>query len=93
MKHSIEVTIAALPSVRTLMIPVIFKIVLANGAANEASSSLKANPISAYLKAQVSLVPSPQNETNVSGYYYNKVIKSPLLFGFIRAYTFAFLST
>lgn len=56
----------------------ILKIVLVNGAANEASSVDKANPTSAARNAQVSLVPSPQNPNILFLFYFNNVIKSPL---------------
>lgn len=56
-----------------------------NGAANEASSVDNANPTSAYLKAQVSFVPSPQKAKKFFLSYFSKVIKSPLWFGFILA--------
>lgn len=58
-----EVTNDALPSINNVTIPLIFVILLENGAANEASSLDNANPTSAVLNAQVSFVPSPQNET------------------------------
>lgn len=63
----------------------ILKLVLVNGDANEASSSDNANPTSAYLNAHVSFVPSPQNPIKFNLSYFNINIKSPLLFGFIRA--------
>lgn len=49
-----------------------------NGAANDASSVDNAKPTSAYLNAQVSFVPSPQNAKKFFLSYFNKVIKSPL---------------
>jgi hypothetical protein len=49
-----------------------------NGAANDASSVDRARPTSADLRAQVSLVPSPQNAKKFFLSYFNRVIKSPL---------------
>ena len=66
-------------------IPVILKSELVNGAANEASSVDKAKPISAYLKAHVSFVPSPQNETKFLSSDLINPIRSPLFVGFILA--------
>lgn len=61
------------------------KIEEVNGAAKEASSVDNAKPTSAYLNAHVSLVPSPQNAKKFLLSYFNKIIKSPLWFGFILA--------
>jgi hypothetical protein len=85
LKHSTHVTKQALPSFIRLIILDILNYVLVNGEAKEASSLDKANPTSAYLKAHVSLVPSPQKAIKFYLSYFNSNIKSPLLLGFILA--------
>lgn len=63
---------------------------LVKGAAKDASSSLKDNPISALRSAQVSFVPSPQNATYVFGRDLRCLTRSPLLDGFILANTLVY---
>lgn len=60
LKHSTLVTKEALPSLIKLTILDILNTVLVKGAAKDASSVERANPISAERRAQVSFVPSPQ---------------------------------
>lgn len=90
LKHSTHVTNDALPSRISVIIELMLNTVLVNGAANEASSVDNANPTSAYLNAHVSFVPSPQNARKFYLFYFSNIIKSPLLLGFIRAYTYMF---
>ena len=83
LKHSTHVTNDALPSFMRGSIPDMLKSELVNGAANEASSVDNAKPISAYLKAHVSFVPSPQNEIKFLSSDFINPIRSPLFVGFI----------
>ena len=85
LKHSTHVTKHALPSLMRLITLDILNYVLVNGEAKEASSFDRASPTSAYLKAQVSLVPSPQKAMKFDLSYLSNSIKSPLLLGFILA--------
>ena len=86
LKHSIHVTNDALPSWIMVSTQVISNTYDENGAARDASSD-KAIPTSAFLKAHVSLVPSPQKLTILLTLVFNKLTKSPLFAGFILAYT------
>ncbi len=80
-----QVTREALPSRSKVITGAILKIKLVNGAAKDASSVLRATPTSAFLKAQVSLVPSPVKQIKFVGFCFNYRTKFPLSFGFILA--------